>query len=200
MRLPSVFLLCLAAFGSTPAAAISSPPLSERLIGPALIAEMRKLVTAEIVVMSLRGANVDREAMRQDEIDDYDKRWRAELDSPVKPLITSTLSGPLSNYATRIQAHSLGLIAEIIIVGRKGLNVGQSSITSDMWQGDEAKFQRTVDVGPGTVFVDEAEYHEDSGTWRAQLNMTIDDPDSGESIGAATIEINLTELDRRLKR
>jgi len=194
-----IVLLCMAGLGLGPAVA-SAPPLSPSLIGPALVEEMRKTFSTEIVIMSLRGANESRQTMSQEEIDAFDKQWRAEREADAKPLITSTLSAPLSNYATRIQAHSNGLIVEVIIVGLKGLNVGQSAITGDMWQGDEAKFQRTVDVGPGTVFIDEAEFHDGSGTWRAQLNLTIDDPDSGAAIGAATIEINLTELNRRLTR
>jgi len=75
--------------------------------------------------------------------------------------------------------------------------VGQSNITSDYWQGDEAKFSRTFPRGPGTVFLDAAEWHQDSGTWRVQLNLTVADPRSRAAIGAATFEINLTELARR---
>lgn len=198
MRFRFGWIVGLAGLVAVPAAAVEAP-LSEALIGPQLVEEMRKTFSTKIVVMSLRGANVDRKDMTQAQIDDYDTRWRAEREAKAKPLITSTLTSPLSNYATRIQAHSNGLIVEIIIVGLKGLNVGQSSITGDMWQGDEAKFQRTAALGPGRVFIDKAEYHDGSGTWRAQLNLTIDDPDTGEPIGAVTIEINLTELDRRLK-
>ncbi len=179
---------------------MTSPPLSERIIERSLVDEMRELMTAKIVIMSLRGANGERVHMEQSQILAYDEQWRAEREQSKKPLITSTLASPLSNYLTRVQAHSNGLIAEIIVVGLKGLNVGQSAITSDMWQGDEAKFQRTVGVGPGEIFIDEAEFSDGTGTWRAQINITIDDPDSGAPIGAATIEINLTELDRRLKR
>ena len=198
---PGSGLLCgLALFCAQPALAITAPPLSQSIIAPSLLEEMRELMTAQIVVMSLRGANDERVSMTDEEIIAFDEQWRAEREQKKKPLITSTLAGPLSNYLTRVQAHSGGLIVEIIVVGMKGLNVGQSSITGDMWQGDEAKFQRTAAVGPGEVFIDEAEFNDDSGTWRAQINMTIDDPDTGEPLGAATIEINLTELDRRLKR
>lgn len=189
---------------ATAAAAILCPPgthaqspLSTRLIDAKVIRQMREHMTAPIVIMTLRGTNATRQTLTQAEVEALDTIWREQREADVKPLIASTLSTPLSNYLTRIQAHSTGLIVEIIVVGNKGLNAGQSSITSDMWQGDEAKFQRTFGVGPGAVFVDEAEWHEGTGTWRAQLNLTIDDPDTGAAIGAATVEINLTELDRR---
>ena len=84
----------------------------------------------------------------------------------------------------------------VVVDQDQGLNVGQSATTSDYWQGDEAKFQKTFLVGTDAVFVDEAEYNEETGTWRSQLNLTLVDPDDN-AIGAATIEINLTELQRR---
>lgn len=88
------------------------------------------------------------------------------------------------------------MYAEIFVMDSVGLNVGQSSITSDFWQGDEAKFQNTFPNGPDAVFVDEAEYNENSDVWLAQLNMTMSDADR-QPIGAVTIEVNLNELARR---
>ncbi|CAN0602134.1 unnamed protein product, partial [Ectocarpus sp. 12 AP-2014] len=113
------------------------------------------------------------------------------------PLISATLSTPLSSYLTRIQASALGLYTEMFIVDAKGLNVGQSAITGDYWQGDEAKYENTFLVGPDAVFIDEAEWDEDWQIWRAQLNLSIPNEDGTRAIGAATIEVNLTELARR---
>jgi hypothetical protein len=116
---------------------------------------------------------------------------------PSKPLIASTLSSPLSSYLTRVQAGALGLYTEIFVVDSNGLNVGQSAITGDYWQGDEAKFQNTFPNGPDAVFIDEAEWDEDRRIWRAQLNLSIPNQDGTQAIGAATVEVNLTELQRR---
>jgi hypothetical protein len=46
------------------------------------------------------------------------------------------------------------MITEMFVMDAKGLNVGQSDVTSDYWQGDEAKWQKTYGAGPGVVFVD----------------------------------------------
>ena len=105
------------------------------------------------------------------------------------------LSSPLSGYLTRIQANSLGLYSEIFVIDAKGLNAGQSAITSDYWQGDEAKWQKTFKVGHDAVFIDDPEFNKETGTWRAQLNMTL--AKDGNAIGSLTVEINLTELERR---
>jgi len=96
-----------------------------------------------------------------------------------------------------VQAQAQGLYYEVFVTDDKGLNVGQSAITSDYWQGDEAKFQKTFPISADAVFIDEAEWDGELKIWRAQLNLTIADEGGNQAIGAATIEINLTELMRR---
>jgi hypothetical protein len=76
----------------------------------------------------------------------------------------------------------------------KGLNVGQSDITSDYWQGDEAKWRKTFLVGPEAVFVDAVEKDESTQMLQSQVSVTIKDPTSGEPIGALTLGINLNAL------
>jgi hypothetical protein len=75
------------------------------------------------------------------------------------------------------------------------LNAGQSAITSDFWQGDEAKFQKTFPEGPTAIFIDEPEINKDSGTENVQVNMSI--TDGTGAVGTVTVEVNLTELRRR---
>lgn len=104
---------------------------------------------------------------------------------------------PAIDLSHGVQAGALGLFTEIFVVDANGLNVGQSAITGDYWQGDEAKFQNTFPNGPDAVFIDEAEWDEDRRIWRAQLNLSIPSEDGTRAIGAATVEVNLTELQRR---
>src|SRR3546814_7012055 len=92
-----------------------------------------------------------------------DQQWVAEREVEDQPLITAVLSSPLSSYLTRIQADPQGLFTAIFVMDRSGLNAGQSAITSDFWQGDEAKFQKTFQVGPDAIFVDDIEINEDTG-------------------------------------
>src|SRR3546814_12380468 len=91
------------------------------------------------------------------------------------------MSSPLSGYLLRIQAASAGLYTELFVITAKGLNAGQSSVTADYWQADEAKFQKTYDVAPDAVFVDEPEFHEAPATWRCQTNMTLTDEEIGKA-------------------
>jgi hypothetical protein len=167
------------------------------LITPALLDDLRGLLKRDIVQVTVKAQNARLAAIDADAITALDKQWVAERKAPDKPLISATLSNPLSTYLLRMQARSLGLYSEVFIMDAKGLNVGQSSITSDYWQGDEAKWQKTFAVGADAVFVDEPEWHAETKTWRVQVNMAVPDASGGAPLGAATVEIKLTELQRR---
>ncbi|MEQ8306395.1 MAG: hypothetical protein RIA09_07530 [Hoeflea sp.] len=186
--------LVLGAFG-TPVSAETLKPNINALITPSVMKEMRQWLETEIVTISVKAQNDRLKKLSQAEIDALDAQWVAERESDDKPLIAATLSNPLSVYLARLQGRSLGMYAEIFVMDQNGLNVGQSSITSDFWQGDEGKFQKTYDVGPDAVFIDEAEWDDGAKIWRGQVNFTL--TDNGKPIGAVTMEVNLTELQRR---
>jgi len=189
-----LFTLMIVALASGPAKA-SGPP-SRDLITADLVQSIRAFTSTPVVRLTLVELNRRQAGYDQATIDALDRQWVDERKSDDQPLITAVLSSPLSGYLLRIQAGSAGLFTEIFVMTAKGLNAGQSSITSDYWQADEAKFQKTFDVGPDAVFVDEPEYDEDTATWRVQVNLTLTDAD-GTKIGAVTAEVNLTELERR---
>lgn len=194
-RLLLIAASALALSGAVAAAEPAKPDIL-KLVTPEVIKQMRTWIESDIVRISIATQNKRLSKLDQATIDTLDKQWVKERESEDKPLIAATLSNPLSIYLSRMQGRSLGLYAEIFIMDQNGLNVGQSSITSDFWQGDEAKFQKTYDVAPDAVFIDEPEFDDEMKVWRGQVNFTVTDTD-GKSIGAATVELNLTELARR---
>lgn len=157
---------------------------------------VRGYLATDIVQMSVADQNRRYSDRTEDEITELDAQWRKETEGAKKPLISATLSNPLSAYLTRIQAHSNGLFTEIFVMDDKGMNVGQSTISSDYWQGDEDKWQKTFGEGKGSIFVDAVEYDDELKAQVIQLSMSVDDK-SGKPIGAATFQINLSELQRR---
>lgn len=183
-------LFCLASPG------LHAQTPSSSIIDDAVMDQVRAWLLVPVVYLTLDAQNERYASVGSADISRLDAQWMSEREADVQPLIASTLNNPLSTYLTQVQAASAGLFTEIFVIDAKGLNAGQSSITSDFWQGDEAKFQKTFDVGAGAIFVDEPEFHSATGTWRAQANLTIQNA-SGTPIGAATVEVNLTELARR---
>jgi hypothetical protein len=167
------------------------------LLDSAVIQDIQNFIQEDIVVMAILNQNSKYKDLDNQAILDLDKKWRAERKSEDQPLIAATLANPLSSYLTRIQAHSIGLYSEMFVMDMHGLNVGQSNITSDYWQGDEAKFKKTYGSGTSRVFIDEPEFDDGLNIWRAQVNMAISDPATSKLVGAVTVELNLTELERR---
>lgn len=174
----------------------NAPPSVEALLTPDVLEEIDRLLSDPIVTLAVATQNARRGQVTPEEIAALDAEWvREAAASGEQPLIAATLGHPLSTYLLRAQARSLGLYCEIFVMDRNGLNVGQSSVTSDYWQGDEAKVQETLPKGAGAVFVDAPEFHAETATWRVQVNVTLDD--AGSPIGVGTVELNLTELARR---
>lgn len=171
-------------------------PDMDKLISPELLQQIKEFISAEIVTVSVQAQNARLNDLSQDKIDALDNQWKAEREAADKPLIAATLSSPLSVYLARIQGKSLGLYPEIFVMDQNGLNVGQSSVTSDFWQGDEDKFQKTYDVSDDAIFIDAAEWDDELKIWRNQVSFTLLDS-AKKKIGAVTVELNLTELERR---
>ncbi|MEQ9606532.1 MAG: hypothetical protein RLN99_02570 [Kiloniellaceae bacterium] len=167
----------------------------EWLIRENLVDQVRQWSSSPVVLLSLEASNERYANLDQAAIDALDGQWKAEREVADQPLITAVLSSPLSSYLTRIQADSQGLFTAIFVMDGSGLNAGQSAITSDFWQGDEAKWQKTYQVAPDAVFIDEIEINEDTGAEIAQLNMAI--AQDGKVVGAVTVDVNVTELRRR---
>lgn len=189
----TLLLAALSLLLSGVARAADAPPVS--LIDAGVIEGIRKVLARPVVKISIAAQNKAYGTLSQADIDRLDKQWRAEREAEDQPLIASVLSSPLSTYLTLQQAQNQGLYSEVFVMDRNGLNVGQGAVTSDYWQGDEAKYQKTFLVGPDAVFIDEPEFNKDFKAWRTQVSLTL--TDGNEKIGVATFEINLTELARR---
>jgi len=64
------------------------------------------------------------------------------------------------------------------------------SVTSDYWQGGEAKYKQSFGVGAGAVFVDAVEFDESAQTYQGQISISLTDPATGAVVGAMTIGLN----------
>jgi hypothetical protein len=146
------------------------------------------------VVDAIKAQNAANAGLSQGDIDALDATWRAEVEAADKPMIAAVLGNDLSKFLVDKKNVAGGLITEVFVMDDKGLNVGQSDATSDYWQGDEAKFQKSFGAGADAVFVDEIEKDESTQTLQSQVSITITDPASGAPIGAMTLGIDVDKL------
>ena len=188
-------------FASALLAAIAFAPVSA-MAEDAHVAPVKDFVSSNVegwladpvVIDAINEQNAKTSGLDQAAIDKMDKDWRAQATASDKPMVDEVLARALSKFLMEKKEGSEGMITEMFVMDAKGLNVGQSDVTSDYWQGDEAKWQKTYGVGAGVVFVDEVEEDESTQALQSQASVTISDPATGKPIGAITIGINLDML------
>jgi hypothetical protein len=143
-----------------------------------------------LIIAAVLDQNSRHAALTQADIDTLEKSWAAELGKPVRPTISSVIVSPTADLLRAQVEQSAGLITELFVMDSKGLNVASSGITSDIWQGDEAKFTETHAKGAGAVHVSEVEFDESTQAFQVQVSFTLIDPADGSVIGAITMGMN----------
>lgn len=156
--------------------------------------KVRPVLAEAVIQDAIKAQNNKNAALTPAEIDTLDKDWRTQAKAGRGPLLDTVLANPVSQRLKTLKADSNGTIAEIFVIDAKGLNVGQSDITSDYMQGDEAKWQKTYAVGPNAVFIDEVDFDDSSQAFQAQISVTITDQTDGQSIGAVTVGLAIEKL------
>ncbi len=157
-------------------------------------ANIRAWVEDPIIISALKNQNAVHAHLTRAAIDALDATWRTEFVGNSRPLIDTVLGNPLSKFLRDKQAASGGVVTEIFVIDAKGLSVGESEMSSDYWQGDEPKWQKTYMTGSPALFVDAAEKDESTQTLQSQASLTVFDPQTGQRLGAITVGINLDAL------
>jgi len=156
--------------------------------------QIQKLAASQDVVAAIRAQNQTTGDYDSSKIDALDKQWRAETAADQKPLIEAVQQNPLNADLRSFQQDGHGVFGEVIVMDGKGLNVALSEVTSDYWQGDEDKWQKTAGIGPDGVFIDEVEFDDSTQSFQSQVSVTVVDPDTGSAIGAITVGVVVDAL------
>ena len=147
-----------------------------------------------VIIAAIKAGNEAHKDWTNDQIIAKDKEWRAQVDAAEKPLISSVMSNEASQHLVKVQGASNGLIEEVFVMDDKGLNVAQSEVTSDYWQGDEAKWQETYGKKSADFNVGAVEFDESTQAFVSQVSFTVNDPATHEPIGAVTVSINMDQV------
>ena len=121
-----------------------------------------------------------------DDIKATDKKWQetAGVDDFMKSLMISECGVHLEGLVK-----SAGYLAEIFVMDNQGANVAMTNKTSDYWQGDEAKFQKSFAGGSGAIFVDEVKFDDSAQAYLVQISVPV--LEDGKAIGAITFGIDV---------
>jgi hypothetical protein len=117
-----------------------------------------------------------------------DALWIANLRDPLRQAI---VQAPCS-AKVREMVKDDPLVVEAFVMNGRGTLVCSMIETSDYWQGDESKWQRTF-VGGKDPFVEEPAFDASSGKYAIQVSVPI--AEAGARVGAVTLTLKLSRQD-----
>lgn len=141
------------------------------------------------IVQAIMHQNTETAGFSESEILVLDQTWRDQTVTG-GAMIDDLLSNDLSDHLRGLKDAGRGQFTEIFVTDGRGLNVGQSDITSDYWQGDEDKWQ--VPHASGGIHIGEVEFDESTQTYQSQISLPIFE--SGSVIGVITVGVDLQQL------
>lgn len=153
-----------------------------------VLQDVQKLQKNDIIISKIKERNSAHADLTQADIDKLDSAWRAEIKDDNFNVIKALLNSDASKELVKVKDASEGVYGEIFIMDNKGLNVAISDITSDYWQGDEAKWKQTYLDGKDTLHMSDVEFDESVQAFTVQISAPLLD-ESGNPIGAVTFGI-----------
>jgi len=162
------------------------------------IDDIIEITKNNLLIDTIKASNIELQGIELETIKRLDERWINEKKSGEHTLIRKIMSNPLSNYLHDVKHSSDNLYTEIFVTNEYGLNVGQSDVTSDYWQGDESKFINTFGIRSKTPFVDDIVYDISSHSFQSQISISVLSED--KPIGSITVGINVEEALKRYSR
>jgi hypothetical protein len=150
--------------------------------------KLREIAANPVIIAAINAQNATTAGYDQAKIDALDRQWRAEVSAAEKPLSDA------SHWLLQAQEATGGLFTEIFVMDAKGLNVAQSTVTSDYWQGDEDKFTASYGAGVDAIHLGEIEQDESTQAFQSQVSITIIDVGTGAPIGAITAGVDLSMI------
>lgn len=194
-------LFCSSAFFVAVAAAEDAGALRTRLLAEldankAIDAKVRTFAKDRLVPI-LGNAVLVREAKAQNsrkvplaEIQTIDKAWiGAESELPIQK---EKLGNPCAEVI-RSLAQDMPALREVFAMDDQGANVGQNNLTSDYWQGDEDKWQKSYAAAKGGVDVGKAKFDKSANVTLQQVSLPLVDAD-GTVVGAITFGVAIDAL------
>ena len=144
--------------------------------------------TDPVIVEAVKAENEKGKTLEQ--IKAMDEKWKSH--AGIADYMKAIMDSESGRHLTGIQK-SAPYYAEIFVMDNKGANVCMTDKTSDYWQGDEAKFNKSFAGGAGAVFVDEVEFDDSTQAYLVQVSVPVKDGDN--VIGAITFGVDVDKIE-----
>ena len=171
--------------GSAAAKPPEPPDVSDKVKNA--LATIKKIAADEVVVRAVQSQNAKKTKL--DDIKALDKEWSAArgITDKMKPYLEGACAKALAKYAGELPA-----LVESFAMDNQGALVCAMAKTSDFWQGDEDKWQKSYADGNGADFIDKPKFDDSSQTYSVQVSVPVSD---GKAvIGALTVGLAMDKL------
>jgi hypothetical protein len=142
-----------------------------------------------VVIAAIREQNRRLAATTEDDTEAMDAKWRTEKSAGGGPLIQSFLGSPASLHVADLISRQ-DVVRLIIVMDDRGRNVAVSAPTTDYFQGDEPKWLETFGRPSGHRHVAPLELGHDGRFFACWVSEPLNDPATGEALGAIAVEID----------
>ena len=149
--------------------------------------KLAALGKSNLIIAAVKKQNA--QGLTLESIKEMDEKWKNT--AGIADFMSVLMDSGCGPNLKRIQKEN-PYYAEIFIMDNQGANVCQSDKTSDYWQGDEAKFQKSYNGGKGAIFVDEVEFDDSTQAYISQVSVPV--MDGGIAIGAITFGIDIDKI------
>ena len=127
--------------------------------------------------------------MTLDKIKEIDKEWQAAEDFlPIQEQLIDNITAKEINKIIKTKP----AIKEAFVMGNQGAVVGENDLTSDYWQGDEAKWKNSFNEGKGGIDIGKVKHDKSTNSQLQQISIPIVDGD--KIIGAITFGLDIKKL------
>lgn len=182
----------VAALSAAPASSGSVPPVSDvaadyRARVDTFLPIIRRMAAVAEVLDAVKKQNADR--LTPEDIKKLDERWTAAtgIADFMRPYMENACAKALRKVASETRG-----VVEAFVMDKRGALVCTVSKTSDYWQGDEAKWQKSFNEGKGAVFIDKPLFDDSSQTYSFQASLPV--MEGSQAIGAITVGLDVARF------
>ncbi|HON90898.1 MAG TPA: hypothetical protein PLT20_00200 [Sedimentisphaerales bacterium] len=144
---------------------------------------VNKVFVQEVAAQNAKGVSLA-------DIQAIDKQWMEAEDE--LPIQAEKMNNACALEIKKI-AKTLPILGETFVMDNQGANVGQNALTSDYWQGDEAKWKESYKDGKGGVDFGKRQLDKSTNVVDQKISLPVID-EQGKVIGAVCFGVKVELL------
>jgi hypothetical protein len=141
-----------------------------------------------IIVEAVKAQNAKAKSL--EDIRQMDEKWKKT--NGIAPFMQALMNSKLGMHLRTVQESQIYYV-DILVMDNQGANVGMTDKTSDYWQGDEDKFQKSFSNGEGAIFVGDEEFDDSTQAFLVRISVPV--VDGEKAIGVITFLVDVDGIE-----